>query len=59
MTRARPLTPLTRSGVISFENGGQSSKRGRVSSCQPITRPRSAVDKLTLASTTLRRPEHS
>ena len=28
MTRARPLTPLTRSGAISFENGGQSSKRG-------------------------------
>jgi hypothetical protein len=28
MTRALPLTPLARSGAISFENGGQSSKRG-------------------------------
>jgi hypothetical protein len=35
------------------------ARGGGVSSCQPITRPRSAVDKLGLPSTTLRRPDRS
>jgi hypothetical protein len=38
VTRALPLTPLTRSGALSFENGGQSSKRG-VGCPQPADYP--------------------